>query len=113
MLAGGHGRAWFREHDPREPRVGYVTVLPGETFTSQCHDANKRRVIVDGNIPNAFYCAADTVVEGYQGTIIIPVLALRRIWDGDLYDAQWTILETSPSPRSWLTSSATASSTSS
>ena len=79
--------AWFVDRGLAEPRVGYELVEPDQVFQSSC-GMNGASVTVDTDTPNAFFCGADRVVDGYQGTIVVPVRALRRIWDGNLYDRQ-------------------------
>jgi predicted metalloprotease len=76
--------AWFIDNKLQEPRVSYEIVQPGATFTSSCKQ-NGKPMVVTSDTANAFFCPTDSSGDDH-GTIIVPVTALRRIWDGDLYD---------------------------
>jgi uncharacterized protein len=89
QLADTDWTNWFVDNDLDVPRVGYQMIEPGDSYQSNC-TLNGQPMVVTGETENAFYCSTDTVAEGYQGTIVVPVPALRRIWDGDLYSREIT-----------------------
>jgi predicted metalloprotease len=79
---------WFTANGLQEPMVSYKFVTPGETYTSNCKNYEGGALVVEADHPNAYYCQADALANGYDGTLILPLITMRRMWDGDILSRQ-------------------------
>ena len=79
---------WMVSAGYQEPKVGYVVVRSGESYTSKCTDGKGGQLTITADTKNAFYCSTDEQVAGYPGTIWLPVTTFANMWSGIVFDKQ-------------------------
>lgn len=80
---------WFSTVGLQEPMVSYQFVEPGQTYQSNCTNIEGTGpLLVTADHPNAYYCDRDTLSDGYDGTLILPLVTMRKMWDGDIFSRQ-------------------------
>jgi predicted metalloprotease len=67
----------------QQPAFGYKMLMPGEVVASNCSPGQ-----VSGDEDNAYYCSQDMLIEGYDGTVYLPVNAFLEMWGGDIFNTQ-------------------------
>lgn len=81
---------WFNRSGLQEPYIFTRMIFAGEEpYTSQCADVNGEHMPISHDHPNAFYCPVDVYVDtagvSYQGSMILPVTTLQKMWTGDIF----------------------------
>jgi predicted metalloprotease len=82
---------WFASQGLAEPTVWLRIIGNGQTITSGCdlNDDGISNDTIGPDYPNAFYCPVDTTVgdDGYtyDGAVILPVLTMQKMWNGDIF----------------------------
>jgi predicted metalloprotease len=82
---------WFASQGLAEPTVWLRIIGADQTITSRCdlNDDGLSNDTLGPDHPNAFYCPLDTTVgdDGYtyDGAVILPVLTMQKMWNGDIF----------------------------
>ncbi|MFF9406395.1 neutral zinc metallopeptidase [Streptomyces anandii] len=77
---------FFKRLGLEHRQVKYVLVTPQQhSVTSRC-SGQKQMVVIRHDTPNATFCRADRQGSpAVAGTIYLPVTALQKVWEGDIF----------------------------
>jgi predicted metalloprotease len=73
---------WFKNNGLSEPLVSYDVITPTDPgWQSNCTGMPSQVV---SDIPNAYYCSADALQQGFDGAIYLPATTMLKTWSGDI-----------------------------